>query len=56
MLFQTTRIQECMSSVFLGFLMRPLQKEGIVGYLRTGYPKKAQRPPKDDPLTDQPTC
>jgi hypothetical protein len=26
-----------------------------IEYLRTGYPKKTQRPPKDGPLTDRPT-
>jgi hypothetical protein len=28
----------------------------LVGYLGTGYPKKARRPPKDGPWTGRPTC
>jgi hypothetical protein len=32
------------------------QKWGSVGYLRTGYPKKDRRPPKDGPRIGRPTC
>lgn len=40
----------CVISIHFGLSLH------YVGYLRTECPKKAKGPPKDDPLTDRPTC